>query len=136
MANDPAAAQTLADAWRQYVDGFERLREDVFDCEFARDPAERAKAQYWLLQAQAASYNMAVAPKQAVPTLFVHTIFEPNVYNWLLPNADFKYRYAFLDGRRAYRIHGQRGTSLHLAAPRCAAPRRPGAKAQAQVRRA
>ncbi len=116
MASDSAPAQTLTDAWRQYVDGFEQLRKDVFACEFARDPAERAKAQYWLLQAQAASYNLVVAPKQAYPALFVNTVFEPNVYNWLLPNADFKYRYAFLDGKRSYRIHGQRGTSLHLDA--------------------
>jgi hypothetical protein len=113
---DPLTVQTLTDAWRQYVDGFEQLRKDVFACEFARDPAERAKAQYWLLQAQAASYNLVVAPKQAYPSLFVNTVFEPNVYNWLLPNADFKYRYAFLDGKRSYRIHGQRGTSLHLDA--------------------
>jgi hypothetical protein len=117
MSNtDASASPALDSAWRDYRDRIEALRARLLASPLAADPGDRMRAQRWLLQAQAASYNLVVAPRQSHPHFFVGTAFEPNVYAWLLPNADFLYRYAFLDGARRFRIRGTRGTSRFLEA--------------------
>lgn len=82
----------------------------------ADDPAEEAQAVSWLLQAQAAAYNLTIAPRSSHPVFYKHMVFEPGVYSWLMPNPDFLYRYAFVDGARRFRIRGRRGTSHFLEA--------------------
>jgi Protein of unknown function (DUF1214) len=74
----------------------------------ARTAADHVAADRWLLQSQAAAHNLVLAPDPRRPRFLVHSVFEPNVYSWLLPNPDFLYRYAFLDGRGSYRIEGVR----------------------------
>jgi hypothetical protein len=81
-----------------------------------RTAADHAAADRWLLQAQAAAHNLVLAPDPRRPHFLVNTVFEPKVYSWLLPNPDFLYRYAFLDGRGTYRIEGLRRNALFLDA--------------------
>jgi hypothetical protein len=106
----------FASAWADYQRALDALREQVYGSDLAADPADQARAHYWFMQAQALAFNLTVAPRQSHPVFFVNTVFEPNLYTWILPNADFLYRYAFVEGARRYRITGQRGTSHFLEA--------------------
>lgn len=101
-------------AWKDYVAFVERQREVLLGCPWAPDPEERTAAHALLLQLQAAAWNMVIAPRTDCPALFLHAAYEPILYNYGDPSADFNYRYAFLDGRRRYRIHGRRNTSHAL----------------------
>ena len=103
-------------AWADYQAELERLRTALYTSELAADPATQARAHYWVMQAQAFAFNLVMAPRQSHPTFFTGTVFEPNVYTLILPNADFLYRYAFVDGARNFRISGVRGTSHFLEA--------------------
>jgi hypothetical protein len=103
-------------AWAAYRREIEDLRAQVYGSALAADPADQTRAHYWFMQAQALAFNLTVAPRQSHPVFFTNTVFEPNHYTWILPNADFLYRYAFVDGARRYRITGRRGTSHFLEA--------------------
>ncbi len=103
-------------AWAEYQQELEELRATVYASDLAADPADQARAHYWFMQAQALAFNLVIAPRQSHPTFFTNTVFEPNLYTWILPNADFLYRYAFVDGARNFRITGRRGTSHFLEA--------------------
>lgn len=105
VAGSPPA---LDAAWKTYREGIEALRETLHAMPIARTAADHAAADRWLLQAQAAAHNLVFAPDPRQPRFLLHSVFEPNVYSWLLPNPDFLYRYAFLDGRGSYRIEGLR----------------------------
>jgi len=112
----PSESQ-VASAWRRYREDIETLRRQMHAMKFAADdPAEEAQAVSWLLQAQAAAYNLTIAPRSSHPVFYKHMVFEPGVYSWLMPNPDFLYRYAFVDGARRFRIRGRRGTSHFLEA--------------------
>ena len=106
----------MAAAWADYQRELEDLRGQVYGSDLAADPADQARAHYWFMQAQALAFNLTIAPRQSHPVFFVGTVFEPNLYTWILPNADFLYRYAFVDGARNYRITGRRGNSHFLEA--------------------
>jgi hypothetical protein len=99
---------TLDAAWRAYHEGIEALRETLHAMPIAQTPFDHAAADRWLLQSQAAAHNLVLAPEPRNPRFLLHSVFEPNVYSWLLPNPDFLYRYAFLDGSGSYRITGAR----------------------------
>ncbi len=103
-------------AWADYQGELERLRQALYSSELAVDPTAQARAHYWVMQAQAFAFNLVMAPRQSHPTFFTGTVFEPNVYTLILPNADFLYRYAFVDGARTFRISGTRGGSHFLEA--------------------
>ena len=103
-------------AWASYHREIEDLRRQVYGSALAADPADQARAHYWFMQAQALAFNLTIAPRQSHPVFFTNTVFEPNLYTWILPNADFLYRYAFVDGEQRYRITGLRGTSHFLEA--------------------
>jgi len=103
-------------AWAAYHREIEDLRQQVYGSALAADPADQARAHYWFMQAQALAFNLTIAPRQSHPVFFTGTVFEPNLYTWILPNADFLYRYAFVDGTQRYRITGRRGTSHFLEA--------------------
>ena len=103
-------------AWAAYHREIEDLRQQVYSSALAADPADQARAHYWFMQAQALAFNLTIAPRQSHPVFFTGTVFEPNLYTWILPNADFLYRYAFVDGEQRYRITGRRGTSHFLEA--------------------
>ena len=105
---DADSRSALDAAWNTYREGIESLRETLHAMPVARTAADHAAADGWLLQSQAAAHNLVFAPDPRRPRFLVHSVFEPNIYNWLLPNPDFLYRYAFLDGRGTYRIEGVR----------------------------
>ncbi|MFO0687897.1 MAG: DUF1214 domain-containing protein [Myxococcota bacterium] len=111
-----SGADRLDAAWHAHRARVEALRERMLASPLAADPADRVRAHAWLMQAQAAAYNLAIAPRSSHPKLLLSTVFEPNVYSWLLPNADFLYRYAFLDGGRRFRLRGTRGSAHFLEA--------------------
>jgi hypothetical protein len=103
-------------AWAAYHRELEDLRRQVYGSALAADPADQTRAHYWFMQAQALAFNLTIAPRQSHPVFFTNTVFEPNLDTWILPNADFLYRYAFVDGARSYRITGRPGTSHFLEA--------------------
>jgi hypothetical protein len=109
-------SSAMGAAWAAYQRELEELRRQVYSSALAADPADQARAHYWFMQAQALAFNLTVAPRQSHPVFFTGTVFEPNLYTWILPNADFLYRYAFVDGEQLYRITGRRGTSHFLEA--------------------
>jgi hypothetical protein len=108
------ADTALDTAWAALDEGIEALRRRGLASPLAADPADRARLHLWLLQARAMVHNLAVAPDWVCPTLLTGTVFEPNTYGWLMPNPDFFYRYAFLDGARSYRIEGRLGSAHFL----------------------
>lgn len=104
----------MGDAWSRYQEGVERLRQRLLALDIARDEAGRAYAHRLLLEAQAAAYNLVVSIDPRRPCFQSNSVFSPGLYDWLLPNPDFLYRYTFLDGRGTYRITGKRGGSAFL----------------------
>jgi hypothetical protein len=106
--NDARETPALDAAWKAYREGIESLRDTLHALPIARTAADHVAADRWLLQSQAAAHTLVFAPDPRSPRFLVHSVFEPNVYSWLLPNPDFLYRYAFLDGRGTYRIEGVR----------------------------
>ncbi|MDB5968005.1 MAG: hypothetical protein JWQ90_455 [Hydrocarboniphaga sp.] len=109
-----AISPLMEAAWRRYLQGLEQLRQRIFATEMHWRPETHAAAHYFLMNAQASAFTTCFAPKQAYPTFYVHSTFEPNIFTWTLPNPDFHYRWAFIDGSRTYRIWGKRGSSLWL----------------------
>lgn len=101
-------------AWKRYLEGLEQLRQRIFSTEMHWRPETHAAAHYFLMNAQASAFTTCFAPKQAYPAFYVHSTFEPNIFTWTLPNPDFHYRWAFIDGTRTYRIWGTRGNTLWL----------------------
>jgi hypothetical protein len=102
---------TEAEAWAEYRETIEAMRRLVLDHPLtSRNDQVRAEAMTLIHQAQASAYAMVIAPRPDFPRWFAHAFFEPNVFNWNLPNPDFLYQCAFLDGRRTYRITGRRNT--------------------------
>lgn len=115
--NPPAALQQsprMAAAWAEYQRDLERIRADLFSMELAADPAAQVGAQYLFMQAQAAAFNLVIAPCTSHPAFYLHTFYEPNVYNWLLSNPDFLMRVAFVDGARSFVIRGRRSNSRFM----------------------
>jgi hypothetical protein len=106
--------RTLEQSWRDYYTAIETLRNKMLALPPAENPADATRAHYWLMQAQAAAYNLVIAPNHEYPQFFKSTVFEPNTYTWLMPNADFLYRYAFLSSAGSYLIRARRGTSHFL----------------------
>lgn len=101
-------------AWQRYHAGLERIRQRIFSTEMHWLPETHAAAHYFLMNAQASAFTTCFAPKQAYPAFYEHSTFEPNIFTWTLPNPDFQYRWAFIDGTRTYRVWGQRGNTLWL----------------------
>ena len=105
---------SIEQAWRDYQDGIDRLRTRLLALDAAAGEDGAAQAHRLLLEAQAVAYNLVIAPDPRHPRLLLHSVFAPGVYDWLLPNPDFVYRYAFLDGGGRYRLTGSRGSSAFL----------------------
>jgi hypothetical protein len=105
----PDSATALAQAWERHACAIDEIRRGLLALEWAREPAEQVRAQRLLLQAQAAAYNLVIAPDPRRPAFLLNTVFEPNLYTWLMPNPDCLYRYAFVDGARRFEIRGLAG---------------------------
>ncbi|MEZ4334101.1 MAG: hypothetical protein R3F35_20315 [Myxococcota bacterium] len=114
--HDPSPVPALDAAWRSFRDGIEALRRTLHGMSIVRSASDHAAADRWLMQAQAAAHNLVLAPDPRNPRFLLHNVFEPGVYGWLLPNPDFLYRYAFVDGAGTYRIEGVRRPAHFLDA--------------------
>jgi len=102
------------DAWTEYRETLAQIRAKVLGKPWAADPGTRAQGEHLLLQLEAAAYNMVLAPQPHYPELYVHTVFQPLVYNYSLHAADFLYRKCVLDGRCTYRVWGRRNSSMFV----------------------
>jgi hypothetical protein len=113
QAQSPPA---LATAWRAYRDHLDALCQRMLGSPVATTTADQARAINWLLQVQATAFKLVVAPRPSQPVFYTNTVFEPNIYTALLPNADFLYRYAFVTGGSRFRVKVKRGRSHFLEA--------------------
>ncbi|MET0374365.1 MAG: DUF1214 domain-containing protein, partial [Rhizorhabdus sp.] len=107
---------TNAMDWPAYHNALGAIRERLLALPAGQGAEGRAAVDRLLMEASASAYNLVMAPDPARPQLLCDTVFSPGGYDWMMPNPDFLYRYAFLDGRRRYRLTGQRGTSAFLDA--------------------
>lgn len=105
------AAATQA-AWDAYGQAREDVRRQILSNQLCKDPAIRAQALYFLQMNEASAFGFYIAPRKAYPHLYVHSIFMPFEITTGQACPDFLYRWAFLDGRRTYRIWGRRGATL------------------------
>ncbi|MEP6867547.1 MAG: DUF1214 domain-containing protein [Novosphingobium sp.] len=87
-----------------------RARSKVLASPWATSETEIAQGLYWIEMLQSFAFNIYMAPRHHLPRFYSHSIFLPYELSFGAPCADFHYRWAFLDGRRTYRIHGRRGT--------------------------
>jgi hypothetical protein len=100
-------------AWRGYLEALEYARKFIYTRELSERPEVRESANHFLMQVQAIAYNWVMAPRVDHPRFYLG-LFEPMVWNWALPSPDFRYRWAFVDGSRSYRIWGKRGDARFL----------------------
>lgn len=114
MSPTPQQSPQMAAAWAQYQKAVDTLRDETLSLALAADPEAQVAAQYLLMQAQAAAFNLVISPRSSHPVFQTHTFYDPNRYTWLLANPDFLMRVAFVDGARQFVIRGQRGRSQFL----------------------
>jgi len=108
---DPVARErgaAFAKAWADYLAALEQSRADMMADPGCADAAVRDAALFLPAQMQAAAFYMQIAPHTGYPLLQRTHVGEPIGLNWGMPNPDFDYRWAYLDGARRYRIHGPR----------------------------
>jgi hypothetical protein len=101
-------------AWADYQRVIDEARTRAMTSSWASTPQLRAQAAYYISMLQAFGFNLYMAPRQAYPTFFSHTIFTPVEYQWGAPSPDFRYHWTAIDGRRTYRIWGRRGNTRWL----------------------
>jgi hypothetical protein len=102
------SSRTYAEAWRGYLGALEDVRAMIEADPACNDPKVRAAALRLPMQLQAAAFYMHLAPHKGFPLLNQRHVGEPIGLNWGLPNPDFDYHWAYLDGTRRYRIYGPR----------------------------
>lgn len=102
----------LEDALQVYEAARDEVRELVLGSALAKRPLVAAQAAYFLRMNEVSAYNFYIAPRQAYPKLYVHSIFMPYEISTGQACPDFLYRWSFLDGRCSYRIRGRRGTTI------------------------
>ena len=96
-------------AWSDYQRVIDDARSRALSSSWASTPQLRAQAAYYISMLQAFGFNLYMAPRQAYPTFFSHTVFTPVEYQWGAPSPDFRYHWTAIDGARTYRIWGRRG---------------------------
>lgn len=106
--------QPLDAAWSAYQAALETLRQRLLSLQ--ADPNAAWQAHRLLLEAQAAAYNLVIAPQLDRPRFQSQTVFSQPLYDWIMPNPDFLYRYAFVAGDGTYEIAGRVGNSHFLDA--------------------
>ncbi|TAL02244.1 MAG: DUF1214 domain-containing protein [Rhodospirillaceae bacterium] len=106
----PYISTAMEQAWQAYLQGLEDVRQIIFGHRFAEGSRESNEAHYLFHQVQAEAFNVAIAPRPDYPHF--RTLYDPLTYTWGVPNVDFLYSVAYLDGRRTYRIWGKRSNSL------------------------
>ena len=101
-------------AWSDYQRVVDDARSRALSSSWASTPQLRAQAAYYISMLQAFGFNLYMAPRQAYPTFFSHTVFTPVEYQWGAPSPDFRYHWTAIDGARTYRIWGRRGNTRWL----------------------
>lgn len=99
-------------AWGEYARAREEVRNQILSNELCSDPKIRAQALYFLQMNEASAFGFYIAPRKAYPHLYIHSIFMPFEITTGQACPDFLYRWAFLDGKRTYRLWGRRGQTL------------------------
>lgn len=104
----PARADPVDAAWARYHATIKQQYDRINASAFAKDPQLRVQGINFLQSLQASGFNMYMAPRQQYPALYVQQVFMPFELSWGVPNPDFLYHWTFLDGKKTYRIYGNR----------------------------
>lgn len=78
---------------------------------YAKSKVAGEQAEFLIEQIGAVAFNLLISPQPHYPKLLVDTMFGPNLFPIWGPNPDFKYGWTWLDGRKRYRLWGERGTT-------------------------
>ena len=78
---------------------------------YAKSKTSGEQAEFLIEQTRAVAFNLLISPLPHYPKLLVDTMFGPNLFPVWGPNPDFKYGWTWLDGRKRYRLWGERGTT-------------------------
>jgi hypothetical protein len=121
------ATAALREAWAEYHDTLESLREEMENArQFQIVPEQRGLAYWQLMQIQAQAYNFAVGPRTAEPRVFHNTSWQTDLYTIGGNGPDFDYRCLFLDGRHTYVLRGNiNDTRMAVAQVNSAVPGQP-----------
>jgi len=108
MSIDESTDSELSTAWSEYYRALEQVRSNVESSPRYRDrPEHRAKAYHVLMEIQALSFNLVIAPRMTNPRLLRALSYQTDIYATGLPGPDFVYATALLDGSQAYRMRGR-----------------------------
>lgn len=107
----PPISEETDEAWRCFRESLENARRRVLATAWVHNPLTRAQALYFLQMQQVTAFAKYLAPRQAYPSLNIHLEFMPFELTTGQSNPDFLYRWAYLDGKRAYRLWGRNGTT-------------------------
>jgi len=106
-SENAGSTRDVEEAWTYYHRTLDAARARLLAHPFADTPHRRAAAHYLISEAAVVGFNMYVGPRQDYPALYFQPIFLNNLYGWGMPNPDFLYRWAFIDGAKTYRIWGR-----------------------------
>jgi Protein of unknown function (DUF1214) len=104
----PTADAALSAAWTNYYKTLEDIRAQVEStARFRNNVQHRAKAYHVLMEIQALSFNLVIAPRMSHPRLHRALMYQTDIYATGLPGPDFVYATALLDGAQTYRMRGR-----------------------------
>ncbi|MBB4615070.1 DUF1214 domain-containing protein [Novosphingobium taihuense] len=108
-----AAGQIDAGAavWAEYNALVQKARSRMLARPEAVHARVRDQAEYALVAMQAGCHHFHALHRPDYPAFYRQTIWSPYEAPWGGPSSDMVYAWAFIDGRRTYRIHGRRGTT-------------------------
>lgn len=105
----PAPGSTV---WAQYNALVEKARTRMLARpEALQHQRVRDQAEYAVVAMQAGCHHFHALHRTDYPAFYRQTVWSPYEAPWGGPSSDMVYAWAFLDGRRTYRIHGRRGTT-------------------------
>lgn len=108
--NTENAAPVVDEAWRQYLSSIEAIRARMLSREEAKQhPRVREQALHCLQTMITGANQMYFQPRADYPAFF--NLWGPFETLWGGPASDFRYHWAFIDGRRTYRVSGRAGTT-------------------------
>lgn len=100
-------------AWLRYRAELDREHEEILKLPETQDSELRAQALYYLQSLEATAHLLYIAPRHQYPAFYVDSVFQPMLeVSWGIPNPDFHYRWAWLDGARSYRVWGNKRGSF------------------------
>jgi hypothetical protein len=79
-----------------------------------KNPRYRAKAYHIMMEIEAISYNMAVAPRLATPRIHTNSGWHDDIASMGLVGPDWHYGLMYLDGTQTYRLSGRLGENKLL----------------------